>query len=305
MQVKLFFWAVAYSLPLLLVTLYSAEDDDVPVMCLAEAVSILQAKFIQLINCNHNYQYYKSIWEQLVHQLTSFVYLVQPLLKLSMKGEMCYDVLSAAAEISKYFFFFLHRAVGSALDLYWSQSRNPGTGREKSTDTRKIEGKTRRAVRLTCCIRSYSVWWKPLGENGSTVNSNESVLDFDLLGLEVLHEQKFYQLSGQPIPVLEYPYNKVFFLKSIISANFCCFYGPGWSGALPPPAAFWWVLGECCLPLGQGHYFATEFWCIPGHITSLCWHFLPLMMSQWWHFIQYSGFHAVCLKGFQSRKCLL
>lgn len=143
------------------------------------------------------------------------MYVVQPLLKLSVKGELCYDVVSAAAKISKYF-FFLHRVVGSALDLCWSPSRNPSTGREKSTDTRKTEGKTRRAVRLTCCARSevYSVWWKPLEQNGSTVNSNQGVLDFALLGLEVLHEQKFHQFSGQPIPVLECPYNIVFFFKS-------------------------------------------------------------------------------------------
>lgn len=71
-------------------------------------------------------------------------------------------------------------------------------------------------MRLTCFTRSeaYSAWWKPLEQNGSTVNSNQGVLDFALLGLEVLHEQKFYHLSGQPIPVLKYLYNKVFFLKS-------------------------------------------------------------------------------------------
>lgn len=124
-------------------------------------------------------------------------------------------MVSAAAEISKYF-FFLHRAVGPALDRYSSPSRNPIMGREKSTDTRKTEGKPRRAVRLTCCTRSeaYSVWLKPPEQNGSTVNSNQGVSDFALLGLEVLHEKKFYQLSGQPIPVLEYLCNKVFFLKS-------------------------------------------------------------------------------------------
>lgn len=87
---------------------------------------------------------------------------------------------------------------------------------KKTPKTTNPEGKSKRAVRLTCCTRSeaHLIWWKPLEQNGSTVNSNQDALDFVLSGLEVLHEQKFYRPSEQPIPVLEYTYNKEFSLKS-------------------------------------------------------------------------------------------
>lgn len=156
MQVKPFFWAVVYSLPLLQVVTLSAEDDDMPVMCLAEAISILWAEFIQFINHNHNYQQYKSFWQQLVHQLTSYVYLVQPLLKLSMRGELGSGVVSLQqqqANISSSFCTELSVQLLTCMDhLLGTQAQA-----EKRAQTQKKRGKTRKVVRLMCGTRSFSL----------------------------------------------------------------------------------------------------------------------------------------------------
>lgn len=52
------------------------------------------------------------------------------------------------------------------------------------------------------------------------MNSDQGALGFVLLGLEILHGWRLNHLSGQPITVLDYPYSKLFFLKSSWNLSF-------------------------------------------------------------------------------------